>query len=91
MLKRYVTEELELDPDLLEGLNKLAEEYNMSLEQLITELLLENMSKKISLIDFASLVHDVSKELEPIEKLQEFYTIVDKDEKEIARFHPIIS
>jgi len=88
-MKRFVTEEIELDPESVVKLQELAEEYNTTVDNVVSEILVENISTKITVEEFTKLLEDIDEGKKEVSKLQEYYTIVDEKKNPIARCIPI--
>jgi len=84
MLKTYVNEELELDMETLTLLKELAEKHNSTLDEVVNEILIENVSTKITIDECIKILQENNHE-----KISNYYTIVDNDQKHIARIIPL--
>jgi len=85
-MTKYVTEELELDPETLTKLKEMSEEYNTTIDNIVNEILVNYISERIKIDDFKKLFDQ--EPLQVLLSLGKYYTIVDDNEKPIAQFTP---
>jgi len=83
-MRKYVTEELELEPETLTRLQELAEEYNCTIDTIVNEILVENIATKISLKELGDLLVENDHK-----KIKNYYTVVDNNQTPIVRIVPV--
>jgi len=83
MLQERVTEELEIDVDTLAKLQALADQNNMTVDEVINEILIRHMSTKISIEEYKNILNENDHK-----KIADYYIIIDDNEKPIARIMP---
>ena len=84
MIKTYVNEELELDAETLTRLQELADAHNSTIDEVFNEILIENIATKITVDDFMKIL-----QRNDHKEISNYYTIVDNDQKYIARVLPL--
>jgi len=84
-MTKYITEELELDPETLTKLTEIAEEHNATIDNVVNEILISYIAEKITIEDYAKLLSPSKVK----ETLGKYYIIIDDEGKSIARVTPI--
>jgi len=83
-MRKYETLDLEFEQETLDKLNLLAKDLNMTLDELVNEILENYISKRISVEEYKNLLKKNAGET-----LKNFYTIIDDSGEAIARVRPL--
>ena len=82
MIRKFVTEQLELDEKTITLLKELAEAHNATIDEVVNDILLEHISNKMPIKEFISILEHTK------EPLREYYIILNDNEEPVARVVP---